>query len=101
MASYEEYVELDAVDAEAAETRLGASEAALASFKEEQQSFLESLDLQPRSESQGTSGQSDEEHAAEDDREQGGGRTKPSERRHVFNARYRRYVAAARPPRPL
>ena len=101
MASYDdEYVEVDAADAEAAEIRLGASEAVLASCKEEQQSFLDCLDLQPRSELQGTSGQSADDDAADDDGE-GGGRTKPSESRHVLNARYSTDVAAVRPPRPL
>ena len=102
MASYDEQDEVDAVDdAEAAETRLGASEAGLASLKEERNSFLGCLDLQPAPRSRGTSGQSDEEHAADDnDREQSGGRTKPSERRHVLDARYSTYAVATRPPHP-
>ena len=102
MASYDEYVELDAADAEA-DAKLGASEAALASCKEGQcEPRLDCLDLDPSPILHGTSGQTDEEHAADgDDREPGGGRTKPSQRRHVLNARYSTYAAATRPLRPL
>ena len=102
MASYDGYVELDAVDAEA-DAKLGASEAALARCKGQCEPHLDCFDLEPTPTSHGTSGQSDEEHAADgDDREQeGGGRTKPSEWRHVLSARNSIYAATTRPLRPL
>ena len=77
------------------EAKLGASEAALESFREPEQPCLDGLALQSRSISDGNAwGQSDD--GADDARGGGGGRTKPSASQFVVDARYSRYARTAK-----